>query len=181
MLTVFYAWTGWPVSHNFQVFKLEIEHIFLINWFGGPKPLTVDQYLQWKMWVILLKYDSALVFSFWMNKIQILIFLSCYILLLWADPSLSFKFFGYAGTSWRSLRRCMHLGPCGDISDSGFYSRVPFLHTHLPHIMMVYLILRSSVDNIFFLITVKYAKCISVCCKLPRMHVQYGSMHFMFL
>lgn len=40
---------GWPVSHNFQVFKLEIEHIFLINWFGGPKPLTVDQYLQWKM------------------------------------------------------------------------------------------------------------------------------------
>ncbi|KAL2933108.1 Protein CREG1 [Bienertia sinuspersici] len=39
----------WPESHNFQVFKLEIEDIFLINWFGGPKPLTVNQYLHWKM------------------------------------------------------------------------------------------------------------------------------------
>ncbi|XP_021749844.1 protein CREG1-like isoform X2 [Chenopodium quinoa] len=39
---------GWPESHNFQVFKLDIENIFMINWFGGPKPLTVDQYLQWK-------------------------------------------------------------------------------------------------------------------------------------
>ncbi|KAL2500010.1 Pyridoxamine 5'-phosphate oxidase family protein [Abeliophyllum distichum] len=40
---------GWPKSHNFQVFKLEIENIFMINWFGGPKPLTVDQYLHAKM------------------------------------------------------------------------------------------------------------------------------------
>ncbi|KAL2523382.1 Pyridoxamine 5'-phosphate oxidase family protein [Forsythia ovata] len=40
---------GWPKSHNFQVFKLEIENIFMINWFGGPKPLTVDQYLHPKM------------------------------------------------------------------------------------------------------------------------------------
>ncbi|KAJ4707577.1 putative Protein CREG1 [Melia azedarach] len=39
---------GWPKDHNFQFFKLEIEDIFLINWFGGPKPLTVDQYLQTK-------------------------------------------------------------------------------------------------------------------------------------
>lgn len=39
----------WPKDHNFQVFKLEIENIFLINWFGGPKPLTVDQYLRWKI------------------------------------------------------------------------------------------------------------------------------------
>ncbi|XP_031110416.1 protein CREG1-like [Ipomoea triloba] len=38
--------TGWPENHNFQIFKLEIEEIFLINWYGGPKPLTVDQYLQ---------------------------------------------------------------------------------------------------------------------------------------
>ncbi|XP_059294064.1 uncharacterized protein LOC132047161 [Lycium ferocissimum] len=37
---------GWPKGHNFQIFKLEIEDIFMINWFGGPKPLTVDQYLQ---------------------------------------------------------------------------------------------------------------------------------------
>ncbi|XP_076901839.1 uncharacterized protein LOC143556393 [Bidens hawaiensis] len=35
----------WPTDHNFQVFKLDIEEIFLINYFGGPKPLTVDQYL----------------------------------------------------------------------------------------------------------------------------------------
>ncbi|KAF5755080.1 putative FMN-binding split barrel [Helianthus annuus] len=34
----------WPKDHNFQVFKLDIEEIFLINYFGGPKPLTVDQY-----------------------------------------------------------------------------------------------------------------------------------------
>ncbi|XP_027352128.1 protein CREG1 isoform X2 [Abrus precatorius] len=40
---------GWPGDHNFQLFKLEIENIFLINWFGGPKPLTVEQYLHPKM------------------------------------------------------------------------------------------------------------------------------------
>ncbi|WMV17500.1 hypothetical protein MTR67_010885 [Solanum verrucosum] len=40
---------GWPKSHDFQIYKLEIEEIFMINWFGGPKPLTVDQYLQAKM------------------------------------------------------------------------------------------------------------------------------------
>ncbi|KAL7232469.1 hypothetical protein ACSBR2_010489 [Camellia fascicularis] len=39
----------WPKDHNFQLFKLEIEDIFLINWFGGPKPLTVDQYLHAKL------------------------------------------------------------------------------------------------------------------------------------
>ncbi|QCD80170.1 protein CREG1 [Vigna unguiculata] len=40
---------GWPKDHNFQIFKLEIENIFLIDWFGGPKPLTVEQYLHPKM------------------------------------------------------------------------------------------------------------------------------------
>ncbi|KAE9614510.1 hypothetical protein Lal_00012124 [Lupinus albus] len=40
---------GWPKGHNFQVFKLEIEDIFLIDWYGGPKPLTVEQYLHHKM------------------------------------------------------------------------------------------------------------------------------------
>ncbi|KAI3713197.1 hypothetical protein L1987_71770 [Smallanthus sonchifolius] len=35
----------WPKGHDFQVFKLDIEEIFLINYFGGPKPLTVDEYL----------------------------------------------------------------------------------------------------------------------------------------
>nr|POF20434.1 pentatricopeptide repeat-containing protein [Quercus suber] len=35
----------WPEDHSFQLFKLEIENIFLIDWFGSPKPLTLDQYL----------------------------------------------------------------------------------------------------------------------------------------
>lgn len=39
----------WPKNHNFQIFKLEIKDIFMINWFGGPKPLTVKQYLQAKL------------------------------------------------------------------------------------------------------------------------------------
>lgn len=36
---------GWPKDHKFQVFSLEIQDIFLINWYGGSKPLTVDEYL----------------------------------------------------------------------------------------------------------------------------------------
>ncbi|CAL1357908.1 unnamed protein product [Linum trigynum] len=40
---------GWPKGHDFQVYKLVIEDIFLIDWFGGPKPLTVDEYLKTKM------------------------------------------------------------------------------------------------------------------------------------
>jgi hypothetical protein len=26
--------------------KLEIEHLFLIDWFGGPKPLSPSEYLE---------------------------------------------------------------------------------------------------------------------------------------
>ncbi|XP_051141502.1 uncharacterized protein LOC127258621 [Andrographis paniculata] len=40
---------SWPPGHNFEVYKLNIEKIFMINWFGGPKPLTVEQYLQAKV------------------------------------------------------------------------------------------------------------------------------------
>ncbi|XP_024975479.1 protein CREG1 [Cynara cardunculus var. scolymus] len=36
---------GWPEDHSFQVYKLDIKDIFMINFYGGPKPLTVDQYL----------------------------------------------------------------------------------------------------------------------------------------
>ncbi|KAF7819638.1 protein CREG1 [Senna tora] len=39
----------WPPSHGFQAYKLEIENIFLIDWFGGARPLTVEQYLKYKM------------------------------------------------------------------------------------------------------------------------------------
>ncbi|KAK2647537.1 hypothetical protein Ddye_015026 [Dipteronia dyeriana] len=42
-------WKEWPKDHNFKIFKLEVENIFLINWFGGARPLTVDQYLHPKM------------------------------------------------------------------------------------------------------------------------------------
>ncbi|XP_020244711.1 protein CREG1 [Asparagus officinalis] len=38
----------WPEDHNFQLFKLDIEHIFLIDWFGGPKPLSPEEYLKYK-------------------------------------------------------------------------------------------------------------------------------------
>lgn len=38
----------WPQGHNFQFYKLEIEDIFLVNWFGGARPLTPDEYLQYK-------------------------------------------------------------------------------------------------------------------------------------
>ncbi|XP_010913466.1 uncharacterized protein [Elaeis guineensis] len=34
----------WPEDHNFQIFKLDIEDIFLIDWFGGRKPLSPAQY-----------------------------------------------------------------------------------------------------------------------------------------
>ncbi|XP_030531059.1 protein CREG1 [Rhodamnia argentea] len=39
----------WPKGHKFQIYKLEIKNIFLIDWFGGPKPLTLEQYLHPKM------------------------------------------------------------------------------------------------------------------------------------
>ncbi|KAG1327029.1 protein CREG1 [Cocos nucifera] len=35
----------WPEDHHFQIFKLDIEDIFLIDWFGGRKPLSPAQYL----------------------------------------------------------------------------------------------------------------------------------------
>ncbi|ESQ46998.1 hypothetical protein EUTSA_v10027934mg [Eutrema salsugineum] len=38
----------WPKGHDFRVFKLEIINIFLINWYGGAKPITVDEYLRYK-------------------------------------------------------------------------------------------------------------------------------------
>ncbi|OEL31472.1 Protein CREG1 [Dichanthelium oligosanthes] len=36
----------WPKNHHFKIFKLEIENIFLIDWFGGPKPMSPSQYLE---------------------------------------------------------------------------------------------------------------------------------------
>lgn len=40
---------NWPKDQNFQFFKLAIENIFLIDWFGGPKPLSLAQYLHLRM------------------------------------------------------------------------------------------------------------------------------------
>ncbi|KAL5974279.1 Adenosylhomocysteinase 2 [Asimina triloba] len=36
----------WPKDHSFQIYKLDIENLFPIDWFGGAKPLTVAQYLK---------------------------------------------------------------------------------------------------------------------------------------
>lgn len=44
-ISLFLTISDWPKGHNFQFFKLEIDNIFLIDWFGGPKPLSPDQYL----------------------------------------------------------------------------------------------------------------------------------------
>ncbi|KAM0895954.1 hypothetical protein ACQ4PT_023483 [Festuca glaucescens] len=38
---------GWPKNHNFGIYKLEIENIFLIDWFGGPKPISPSEYLEY--------------------------------------------------------------------------------------------------------------------------------------
>ncbi|XP_076924553.1 uncharacterized protein LOC143587038 [Bidens hawaiensis] len=35
---------NWPKDHSFKVYRLDIEDIFLIDFYGGLKPLTVDQY-----------------------------------------------------------------------------------------------------------------------------------------
>lgn len=39
---------GWPKNHHFQIFKLEIKNIFLIDWFGGPKPISPTEYLEYE-------------------------------------------------------------------------------------------------------------------------------------
>ncbi|KAJ0965479.1 hypothetical protein J5N97_026617 [Dioscorea zingiberensis] len=36
---------SWPEEHNFQIFKLDIENIFLVDWFGGAKHISPSQYL----------------------------------------------------------------------------------------------------------------------------------------
>ncbi|WCJ20898.1 Pyridoxamine 5'-phosphate oxidase family protein [Euphorbia peplus] len=40
---------GWPKNHEFKFYSLEIEDFFLINWFGGPKPITLDEYFHPKL------------------------------------------------------------------------------------------------------------------------------------
>jgi hypothetical protein len=40
----------WPKNHHFQIFKMEIENIFLIDWFGGPKPISPSEYLDYERW-----------------------------------------------------------------------------------------------------------------------------------
>ncbi|CAI5960606.1 unnamed protein product [Closterium sp. NIES-64] len=34
----------WPKDHNFHVFKLVLANVFLINGFGGPRHITLEQY-----------------------------------------------------------------------------------------------------------------------------------------
>lgn len=35
----------WPKDHNFKFYGLKIQDIFLIDWYGGAKTLSVDEYL----------------------------------------------------------------------------------------------------------------------------------------
>ncbi|KAF2926004.1 hypothetical protein DAI22_06g094600 [Oryza sativa Japonica Group] len=46
---------SWPKNHHFQIFKLEIKNIFLIDWFGGPKPISPTEYLEYEKNRALLK------------------------------------------------------------------------------------------------------------------------------
>lgn len=39
----------WPKGHNFRFYKLDIEDIFLIDWFGGAVPITLAEYLRPRM------------------------------------------------------------------------------------------------------------------------------------
>ncbi|KAG0466842.1 hypothetical protein HPP92_018422 [Vanilla planifolia] len=39
---------GWPKNHNFEIFKLDIENLFLLDWYGGPKPLTPKEYFRYE-------------------------------------------------------------------------------------------------------------------------------------
>ncbi|KAI5058673.1 hypothetical protein GOP47_0026843 [Adiantum capillus-veneris] len=36
----------WPSQHKFNVYRLNIEDIFLIDYFGGPKKLNVSEYFK---------------------------------------------------------------------------------------------------------------------------------------
>ena len=49
-ITICYCLIDWPKNHHFKIFKLEIENIFLIDWFGGPKPISPSQYLEFGRW-----------------------------------------------------------------------------------------------------------------------------------
>ncbi|CAI7782681.1 unnamed protein product [Closterium sp. NIES-54] len=40
----------WPKDHHFQVFKLVLANVFLINGFGGPRHITVEQYYKCIVW-----------------------------------------------------------------------------------------------------------------------------------
>lgn len=35
---------GWPKGHDFRFYKLVLSDIFLIDWYGGAKPLPVEEY-----------------------------------------------------------------------------------------------------------------------------------------
>lgn len=36
----------WPKGHHFQFYKLQIEDVFLIDWFGGAQPISLDEYFR---------------------------------------------------------------------------------------------------------------------------------------
>lgn len=38
------ATTNWIAEHNFYLCVLDIEHIYVLDWYGGPKDIPVDEY-----------------------------------------------------------------------------------------------------------------------------------------
>lgn len=36
---------NWPAWHGFEVWKLNVETIFFLDYYGGANPITVDEYL----------------------------------------------------------------------------------------------------------------------------------------
>jgi hypothetical protein len=39
----------WPVDHDWQIFKLKIQSLWFIDYFGGAYQLDVDDYLQYDL------------------------------------------------------------------------------------------------------------------------------------
>lgn len=39
------ACIDWPTDHNWRIKKLNVRHLFILDFYGGAKPLSVEDYL----------------------------------------------------------------------------------------------------------------------------------------
>jgi len=67
----------WPKNHHFKIFKLEIENIFLIDWFGGPKPISPSQYLEFGRWACKTLKRSELILCICSSTSQFVVLHCC--------------------------------------------------------------------------------------------------------